>query len=146
MLKIIFILALLFLAQDVYAKDPVECLAENIYHEARGESVEGQKAVGYVTLHRVASKRFPDDVCGVVWQSKQFSWTISPPKVKNLTAWMHARRVAKYVLDNPQDSNVGNADHYYAASGRNGIKPPYWAKYETKVVTIGNHRFMELTK
>jgi len=53
----------------------VHCLALNIYHEARGETFEGKLAVAAVTLNRVRHKRFPDGVCEVVWQPRQFSWT-----------------------------------------------------------------------
>ena len=62
------------------------CLALNLYHEARGDSALGQKAVGLVTLNRVHDKRYPNTVCDVVYQSHydsngnpirnkcQFSW------------------------------------------------------------------------
>ena len=52
----------------------VTCLATNIYFEARSEDRVGQYAVAEVTLNRVASPDYPDDVCEVVWQDKQFSW------------------------------------------------------------------------
>ena len=56
----------------------VECLAHNIYFEARGEPKAGQKAVALVTMNRVKSKQFPNSVCGVVKQQNnevcQFSW------------------------------------------------------------------------
>ena len=47
----------------------VMCLALNLYHEARGESLAGNLAVGFVTMNRVADPRYPDTVCGVVKQS-----------------------------------------------------------------------------
>ena len=52
-----------------------ECLAMNIYHEARGERWEGQIAVAHVTMNRVAHDEWPNNVCDVVYQKKQFSWT-----------------------------------------------------------------------
>jgi len=42
-----------------FAHEDTECLATNIYFEARGESYEGQKAVAFVTLNRVESNKFP---------------------------------------------------------------------------------------
>ena len=54
--------------------DELECLAKNIYHEARGESREGKVAVANVTLNRVHSARFPDTVCGVVYQAVYSRW------------------------------------------------------------------------
>jgi N-acetylmuramoyl-L-alanine amidase len=56
----------------------VECLAKNIYFESRGEPRKGQLAVGFVTLNRVDSNKYPDSVCEVVYQKIrgrcQFSW------------------------------------------------------------------------
>ena len=60
------------------AKKQVECLAENIYFEAGHESEKGKIAVAFVTLNRVHSGRFENDICGVVKQKVgnfcQFSW------------------------------------------------------------------------
>jgi N-acetylmuramoyl-L-alanine amidase len=50
------------------------CLAENLYHEARGESIDGQLMVAEVTINRVLSPDFPNTVCEVVNQPGQFSW------------------------------------------------------------------------
>jgi hypothetical protein len=54
------------------------CMSLNLYFEARGEEVQGQIAVAEVTLNRVASPAFPDDICGVILQENedgcQFSW------------------------------------------------------------------------
>ena len=46
----------------------IECMAKNIYFEAKSQSLVGQLAVGLVVLNRVKSKHFPDDVCEVVYQ------------------------------------------------------------------------------
>lgn len=43
-----------------------ECLAQALYAEARGESYEAAQAMGEVIMNRVADKRFPDSICGVV--------------------------------------------------------------------------------
>ena len=53
----------------------VMCLAENIYFEARAESVSGKAAVANVTKNRVQDKRWPDTYCAVVQQGpKRESW------------------------------------------------------------------------
>ena len=44
-----------------------------IYCEARGESYAGQKAVGIVVMNRVRSKKFPNTIKKVIYQSGQFS-------------------------------------------------------------------------
>ncbi len=55
------------------------CVALAMYWEARGEGQQGMLAVGSVVLNRVADDRFPNSVCGVVYQGGekppcQFSW------------------------------------------------------------------------
>lgn len=71
-------------------KRQVDCLADNIYFEARGESKAGQKAVALVTINRTYSDMFPKTVCAVVRQAHdevcQFSWWC------NLEARDQARR------------------------------------------------------
>ena len=51
------------------------CLAMNIYHEARSEPIAGRVAVAEVTLNRVESKYYPNDICGVVYQKGKKSCT-----------------------------------------------------------------------
>lgn len=51
------------------------CLAQNIYFEARTESVAGKMAVANVTKNRVENPNFPNSYCGVVKQGKhRESW------------------------------------------------------------------------
>ena len=52
-----------------------ECLALNVYHEARNQTIDGQYAVAHVTMNRVASSKHADNICDVVYANKQFSWT-----------------------------------------------------------------------
>ena len=64
----------------------VECLALNIYHEARGESVKGHALVAQVTVNRMRDRHYPNTACGVVLQITrsaatkrpvaQFSWVL----------------------------------------------------------------------
>jgi spore germination cell wall hydrolase CwlJ-like protein len=66
-------------------KRHVDCLADNVYHESGGESYNGWLAVAMVTMNRVHSGKFPDDVCGVVYQKTgnfyQFSWVGSKKRL-----------------------------------------------------------------
>ena len=53
----------------------VQCLSENIYFEARAESIMGKVAVANVTKNRLESDQFPDTYCDVVTQGpKRESW------------------------------------------------------------------------
>lgn len=119
----------------------LSCLALNVYHEARGESIAGQIAVASVVLNRVEHPEYPDSVCAVVYQRNQFSWTheLSDPTPHERNAWNTARMVASFVYngrmrheDLPQF--VSGATHYHSTAVR-----PGW-RYQ-QVATIDNHTF-----
>ena len=120
-----------------------ECLALNIYWEARSESSLGQFAVAAVTLNRVAASSYPDSVCEVVQQGGedrlhrcQFSWWCDGKSDTpvNDTAWFAARSVAYTVLFfDPPDPTRG-ALWYHA-----DYVSPSWAKALSKVTKIGRH-------
>lgn len=54
---------------------PLICLAAAIFFEAGVEDIEGKRMVGSVVMNRVEDKRYPDDVCSVIYEDKQFSFT-----------------------------------------------------------------------
>lgn len=122
----------------------LECLAQNIYFEARNQSEKGQRAVAWVTLNRVDHKDYPDTICKVVWQHKQFSWThdgkSDNPKEKR--AWNKAKLIARTVLSlykyrinlDPSDGAL-----YYHA---NYVKP-LWNTHYNLIVEIDNHVFYQ---
>ena len=60
------------------AKKQIDCLADNIYHEAGYEPDQGKIAVALVTMNRVQDPRYPKDICSVVKQKVkytcQFTW------------------------------------------------------------------------
>ncbi len=51
----------------------VQLLARAINGEARGESYEGQVAVGAVVLNRVRDPNFPNTIAGVIYQPGAFT-------------------------------------------------------------------------
>ena len=57
-----------------FNEQQIECLAKNIYFEARSEKLAGQMSVAFTTLRRMELEEYPDTVCGVVYQYKAFSW------------------------------------------------------------------------
>ncbi|MCP5153407.1 MAG: cell wall hydrolase [Ectothiorhodospiraceae bacterium] len=118
----------------------VHCLALNIYHEARGEPLEGKLAVASVTLNRVRSERYPDRVCDVVWQRGQFSWTHDGRSdvPRDRRSWEAALRMARTVYRTAQFSTVGRATHFHASSVR-----PAWASAKRLVRRVGRHLFYE---
>lgn len=50
-----------------------ECLARAMFFESIRSSREGLVAVGTVVMNRVASEQYPDTICGVVGQHRQFA-------------------------------------------------------------------------
>ena len=66
--KILIMLALAGGTPVAAADEEASCLALNIYHEARGQSIAGQIAVGQVTLNRLRDRRFPNTICEVITQ------------------------------------------------------------------------------
>lgn len=123
------------------------CLALNVYHEARGEPIAGQYAVAEVTLNRVASKRYPNTICEVVYQQNwdrrrkryvgMFSWTeLESNSHIERSALKRAWDIAGTVYDNKHTPHVGSALFYHA----NYIKPR-WAKRKKPIAKIGKHIF-----
>jgi spore germination cell wall hydrolase CwlJ-like protein len=117
------------------------CLAQNIYFEARNQTVEGMEAVALVTLNRVASKSYPNTICKVVWQKKQFSWTHDGKSdtPRERLAWKIAKDVAASVLVNYDTTGydfTGGAMWYHAK-----YVTPSWGKSLNQTATIGDHIF-----
>ena len=127
------------------------CLAKNIYFESRGEIIAGQYAVGLVTLNRVRSKRFPNNVCDVVYQARywnnhpvrnkcHFSWYCDGKSDKplNKDRWELAQDIAEtLLLFNIEDITKG-ATHYHTKQVL-----PHWADKSKIKTLIGNHIFYE---
>jgi spore germination cell wall hydrolase CwlJ-like protein len=123
------------------------CLQQNIYFEARNQSLEGQVAVAWVTMNRVEAERYPNSICGVVWQDRQFSWTHDglPDRpgrnVLEQRAWEDAGLIADVVLLDwayGRISPVERATHYHA-----DYVDPYWASSYTQVAVVDNHIFYQ---
>lgn len=118
--------------------DERECLALNIYHEARGESVIGQIAVAQVTVNRVNHDYFPDTVCEVVWQPHQFSWTGDgySDAVEDQSAYSVALNIADWVLRGEEDDPTNGSLFYHA----NWVNPS-WTSSLDRDTQIGIHIF-----
>ena len=140
------------LQYDLDFETQLECIAQNIYHEARNESELGMRAVAWVTLNRVQSSAYPTTACDVVFQAKldgngnpiknkcQFSWFCDgkTDTIANQEKWALAVLVAADVMRNYSNypDPTGNAIMYHA----NYVKPA-WASDYKKVVSIDAHIF-----
>jgi spore germination cell wall hydrolase CwlJ-like protein len=136
-------------ANTANGDDEVNCLALNIYHEARGEPQEGQLAVAYVTMNRVASPRYPKTVCAVVWQNGQFSWTRDGRSdvPRDQRAWDRAKRIASFIYTNYarfQEVLKGATDMTKGALFYFAPKKvsPYWTRNMVATTAIGSHVFL----
>lgn len=134
----------------------LECLALNIYHEARGDSFAGKVAVADVVFNRVENSRFPNNVCDVVkqtvtrvnWKGNvvpvigqcQFSWFCDGKSDEpfNAEAWQDANMIAENMLRNEWRGLTEGATHYHAT-----YVNPAWVNDRGMqyVGQIGEHKF-----
>lgn len=124
------------------AKRQVDCLTENIYHEAGIESQEGKQAVAFVTINRTQDERFPSSICSVVKQKSQrtcqFSWFCTHVKIdKESLAYKESLEAALHVYANYENLKdvTGGALYYHA----DYVKPRWKGLEITR--TIGRHIF-----
>jgi D-hydroxyproline dehydrogenase subunit beta len=122
----------------------LDCLALNVYWEARAEPRLGQIAVAAVTLNRVAAQGFPDTVCAVVRQGEergrdlcQFSWHCDglDDRPRNLTAWRHSLGIARLALGVRLPDPTDGALWFHSDQVH-----PDWPEL-TPVAKIGSHIF-----
>ena len=135
----------------------VQCLAQNIYFEARGESKKGQIAVAYVVLNRKQDTNYPNTICGVikqgpvsVWfleqkqkivplQNKcQFSWWCDGKSdvPRDLWAWGSAMEIAVGVVEGKYQDPTEGAMWYH-----NTEVEPNWTHQLAVATRINKHIF-----
>jgi len=137
---------------DPELKKQLECLAINIYKEAGYESERGQIAVAQVTMNRVEHRKFPNTVCGVVYEKTrnrntgkmttcQFSWYCDPVhrnRPVHEPSYQNSYQIAEQVLlDGVRLKNLEDALFYHGTY----INPRWrWERIET----IGLHVFYRI--
>ncbi|UWG96955.1 cell wall hydrolase [Dehalobacter sp. DCM] len=114
-------------------EEDIRLLAKIIYAEARGESFEGQVAVGAVVLNRVESSHFPDTIKDVIYQPGQFS-AVNDKQIE-LTPDDQAYEAALAALEG-QDPTNGAVFYYNPMTATDN-----WIKTRDVVKHIGNHTF-----
>lgn len=147
--------------------DPVQCMATNLYFEARDQSFAGQIAIALVVVNRVKDKRFPNSICSVIyegpmkesWKTKadptlseddriyypiknrcQFSWYCDgkSDEVKEESTYKHLYEISELFLD--QDVtflDITEGSTHYHAH----YVAPDWGDDHTKVMQIDDHIF-----
>lgn len=132
----------LFRNTKTYTNAEHICMAKNIYFEARNESLAGMIAIAQVTITRMQDPRWPNTICSVVYQNKQFSWYSDglSDRPKDHNKFAEIILITTAILDPDmiiQDITNG-ATHYHA-----DYVLPYWTKYMVKQVKIDTHIFYQ---
>lgn len=115
------------------------CLALGIYHEARSQGFDGQRAVAHVILNRIrASGR---TICQTLWETGEFPWTkrsIHKLVPHELASW---ETVQWHALEVQHTSdNTHGATMFYNAR----LCKPRWADKGTVTLRIGDHVFIRI--
>ena len=126
--------------------DELQCLAEAIYFEARGEKKVGQQAVAEVIINRVKSDKFPNKICEVVMQGGssrhrcQFSYNCDglPESISEKDAYAEVRMLAFQVMQGEIKPVAGGATYFHTTWAN-----PRWARKFEKTVEIGSHVFYQ---
>jgi len=126
------------------------CLAQAIYHEARGESREGQLAVANVIINRAMSKKYPSTICGVVFQNAdkgrykcQFTFACDgrSDMGRERNAWNRSIKMAEDAFYEFQRGErpdvVPNSVLFYHTTA----VAPKWSHTFNRVAAIGSHVF-----
>lgn len=129
----------------------IEALAKTIYGESRGEPPEGQIAVGFTVLNRLALNTwYGHSIEEVCLKPYQYScWLKSDPnrsKMDSLSVDSDELQsfvdIAYQIINTQIDDPSLGATHYYAVY----INPPAWISQATFTVQIGQHRFYKDVK
>lgn len=128
-----------------------ECLALNLYHEARGEPVRGQEAVVYVVLNRAMSESRKyaksNHLCDIVKAPAAFSWYTGGQMkpATNQSAYATAMEVVEHVINtySYKNSPVGDATHYVNKK-KATAKYKWWKSDKMeKLRSVGSHTFFK---
>lgn len=114
------------------------CLAAVVYFEARSEPIDAQANVAGVVMERVSNDRYPDQVCHVAFEPKQFSaFNNGPTPITDAQAWDVALMVSEMVMQDPEGVvELFGSTHYHADYIR-----PYWADHLEFIGKSGDHLF-----
>lgn len=114
----------------------VDCLAKAIYHEARGETYEGQLYVGYVIKNRVRAKGFPNNFCAVIEQPGQFTFDPKSGMFEQKSKKM-AKDIATRIINDKHQPIDENVLFYHTKK----CKPKWKFKELRKYAVLGEHVF-----
>lgn len=124
----------------------IDCLARNMYFEARNQDDDGIAAVSDVVFNRIEDPKYPGSACEVITQPGQFSWLwdgkrhVMEDKFETARAYKIAldvwqSRAVHYKPDHKDET--GGATRYHA----DYVKPRW--KGWSQTVQIGAHKFFK---
>ena len=124
----------------------IKCLEANLWHESRNQGLLGLMAVAKTTLNRARMDGWPPNVCAVIMEPKQFSWT-SLPKHKRQIKLKNNIDIQSYTLvqlathlsiatERLQIDFMNGATYYHTTSVN-----PVWGRKMKVVGVIGDHIF-----
>jgi spore germination cell wall hydrolase CwlJ-like protein len=96
---------------------PQECMERAMYFESNRSSRDGMIAVGSVVMNRVESDQFPNTVCGVVKQPRQFAPGVMSRRMNSKSAPL-VREAAHAVIEGERHPMIGNAMFFHTAGHR----------------------------
>lgn len=120
------------------SQSEIRCLAEMVYHEARGETTAGQEAVAEVIINRAEHPSYPSNLCSVIRQPGQFA----PAKaIREKAAYRKAEQVAERVASGEVSDKTAGATHFHTPR-----VSPSWSKRFQRTKQIGSHIFYRQTR
>lgn len=137
-------------------KENVQCLALNIYHEARGSSIEDRIASSYVVFNRLNDNSYPltskkkhKTLCDIIFDKYQFCWTNNRiiPMPKEQQAWIDAQKLAYELYTKPYHKELAQQfkmKHYVVTSLLYDKTRPKWIDKRKTSIKIGAHSYMSL--
>lgn len=105
----------------------MDCVADTVYYESRGEGIDGMRAVAHIIYNRAKEKGVSP--CIIVRQPKQFAVGPSRPKDK---LWQLAKRISS----NPGSDLTRGATYFH-----NRTVKPYWIRSLVVTLQLGGHIF-----
>lgn len=139
-------------------KEDVLCLALNMYHEARGSTIEDQIATTYVVFNRLEDKNYPlfypkneKSICNIVFDRYQFCWTNDEyiKKPREIEVWNNIQKLAYELYINPihkERAKSFKMKHYVLSTMLPMDNKPKWINNRTVTANIGKHSYMLLGK
>jgi spore germination cell wall hydrolase CwlJ-like protein len=128
-----------------YSKKEFDCMARNIYYEAGIEPHVGKVAVAQVTLNRVNSGYWGNNICKVVYAKDQFSWTRDKRRAwlqNKGSNWEESKQVATQVLSYGMRVKPLKKALFYHAD----YVKPNWRDNSKRIVKVGQHIFYSQAK